>query len=106
YRGAGDARSYAAAAKNLSRRCATRWSESPGFSGGRKWSLENEDARQGRASKGFYRCAQAIVLPNSAVTSAMRFEKPHSLSYQPRMLTKFPSITLVWSSRMVAECGS
>ena len=27
----------------------------------------------------------------------MRFEKPHSLSYQDRMRTKVPSITLVWS---------
>ena len=36
-----------------------------------------------------------ITFANKAVTSAMRFEKPHSLSYHAMTRTKFPSITLV-----------
>ena len=36
----------------------------------------------------------------------MRFEKPHSLSYQDSTRTKFPSITLVWSSAKVDDAGS
>ena len=36
-----------------------------------------------------------ISLPIATAVSAMRFEKPHSLSYQLRMRTILPSITLV-----------
>src|SRR5688572_19612238 len=36
----------------------------------------------------------------------MRFEKPHSLSYQERIEAKLPSITFVWSIWNVDECGS
>ena len=45
-------------------------------------------------------------LPIATAVSAMRFEKPHSLSYQARMRTKVPSMTLVWSRWKVDECGS
>lgn len=38
-----------------------------------------------------------ISLPMATAVSAMRFEKPHSLSYQDRTRQKVPSITLVWS---------
>src|SRR5215207_2274644 len=38
--------------------------------------------------------------------SAMRFEKPHSLSYQDSTRTKLPSMTLVWSMWNTDECGS
>ena len=46
------------------------------------------------------------ALPIATAVSAMRFEKPHSLSYQDSTRTKVPSITLVWSMWNVAECGS
>src|SRR6185312_4905444 len=46
------------------------------------------------------------VLPSATAVSAMRLEKPHSLSYQLRTETKLPSMTLVWSSATVEECGS
>ena len=42
----------------------------------------------------------------ATAVSAMRLEKPHSLSYQVRMRTKVPSMTLVWSMWKVDECGS
>src|ERR1700761_7261971 len=35
----------------------------------------------------------------------MRFEKPHSLSYQLITDTKLPSITLVWASENLDEAG-
>ncbi len=38
-----------------------------------------------------------ISLPIATAVSIMRFEKPHSLSYQDSTLTSLPSITLVWS---------
>ncbi len=41
--------------------------------------------------------APQISLPIATAVSAMRFEKPHSLSYQDRTRTNVPSITLVWS---------
>ena len=41
----------------------------------------------------------------ATATSAMRLEKPHSLSYQAITETKVPSITLVWSSAKEAEAG-
>ena len=47
-----------------------------------------------------------ITFPNATAVSFMRFEKPHSLSYQARMRTKVPSSTLVWSIWNVDECGS
>ncbi len=62
--------------------------------------------RPGVAGRCVGRGRQPIVLPNATAVSAMRFEKPHSLSYQDSTETKSPSITLVWSSATVDECGS
>jgi|GEM_PF-3471892 len=42
----------------------------------------------------------------STAVSSIRLEKPHSLSYQVRIRTKLPSITLVWSRWKIDECGS
>ena len=44
-----------------------------------------------------------ISLPIATAVSAMRFEKPHSLSYQVRMRHSVPSITLVWSMWKIEE---
>ena len=45
-------------------------------------------------------------LPNSAAVSLMRFEKPHSLSYQPITRTSAPSMTWVWVPSKVQEKGT
>src|SRR6185503_863444 len=45
-------------------------------------------------------------LPMATAVSAMRLEKPHSLSYQATTRTKLPPSTLVWSIAKVAEWGS
>jgi len=45
-------------------------------------------------------------LPMATAVSAMRLEKPHSLSYHARMRTMVPSSTLVWSMWNTDECGS
>ena len=47
-----------------------------------------------------------ISLPIATAVSAMRLEKPHSLSYQDITRTKVPSMTLVWSMWKIDECGS
>ncbi len=47
-----------------------------------------------------------ISLPIATAVSAMRLEKPHSLSYQDITRTKVPSMTLVWSMWNTEECGS
>ena len=47
-----------------------------------------------------------ISLPMATAVSPMRFEKPHSLSYQVRMRTMVPSMTLVWSMWNTDERGS
>ena len=47
-----------------------------------------------------------IVLASAMAVSAMRFEKPHSLSYQDRMRTNVPSMTLVWSMWKIDERAS
>src|ERR1700760_3546648 len=44
--------------------------------------------------------------PIATAVSAMRLEKPHSLSYQLITRTKLPFWTLVWSMWKVDECGS
>ena len=46
-----------------------------------------------------------ISLPIATAVSAMRLEKPHSLSYQLMTETRLPSITLVWSSAKLDEAG-
>jgi hypothetical protein len=48
-------------------------------------------------------CGQAMVLPKATAVSAMRLEKPHSLSYQDITRQKVPSITLVWSMWKIEE---
>ena len=45
--------------------------------------------------RGHGRCSRHMSFPMAAATSIMRFEKPHSLSYQDRTRTNVPSITLV-----------
>ena len=56
------------------------------------------------------RCRRAtraqISLPIATAVSAMRLEKPHSLSYQDITRTKVPSMTLVWSMWKIEERGS
>ena len=42
----------------------------------------------------------------ATAVSAMRLEKPHSLSYQAMTRQNVPSMTLVWSMWNTAECGS
>ena len=44
-----------------------------------------------------------ISLPIATAVSAIRWEKPHSLSYQDRMRTKLPPKTLVWSRWKIEE---
>lgn len=44
-------------------------------------------------------------LPNSAVVSDMRLEKPHSLSYQPITRASAPSTTVVCVESKVHEAG-
>ena len=44
-----------------------------------------------------------ISFPIATAVSAIRFEKPHSLSYQESTRTKVPSITLVWSIWKIEE---
>ena len=44
-----------------------------------------------------------ISLAKATAVSAMRFEKPHSLSYQERTRTNLPSRTLVWSMAKIDE---
>src|SRR6266536_4505804 len=43
------------------------------------------------------RSGRQITLPMATAVSTMRFENPHSLSYQDITRTNVPSITLVWS---------
>ena len=47
-----------------------------------------------------------ISLPMATAVSAMRLEKPHSLSYQDITRTSVPSMTLVWSMWKIEERGS
>ena len=84
--------------------------------GKRRIAFSPTDCRQTNARPRAGRCRMAdeadrievrrSALPNATAVSAMRFEKPHSLSYQDSADTKSPSITLVWSSATVEECGS
>ena len=47
-----------------------------------------------------------ISFAMATAVSLMRFEKPHSLSYQDMTRTSVPSMTLVWSMWKIDECGS
>ena len=51
-------------------------------------------------------CETQMSFAIATAVSAMRFEKPHSLSYQDITRTSVPSMTLVWSMWKVDECGS
>ena len=51
-------------------------------------------------------CVAQSSLPMATAVSAMRLEKPHSLSYQDITRTSVPSITLVCSRWNTEECGS
>src|SRR6478735_4252090 len=44
--------------------------------------------------------------PMATAVSLMRFEKPHSLSYQDSTRTNLSSMTLVWSRAKVEDAGS
>src|SRR5439155_9774884 len=67
-----------------------------------------------RAKSGHRACSHATrrrqaaqsVLPMATAVSAIRLEKPHSLSYHDITRTSVPFMTLVWSMWNVAECGS
>ena len=45
-----------------------------------------------------------MSLAKATAVSAMRLEKPHSLSYQVRMRTKLPSMTFAWLIAKIDEC--
>ena len=48
-----------------------------------------------RPERGHELCSRHMSFPMAAATSFMRFEKPHSLSYQDKTRTNVPSITFV-----------
>ncbi len=64
------------------------------------------EAPAARRFSGLRALLRQMVLASATAVSAMRFEKPHSLSYQLRMRTKVPSMTLVWSKWKIDERGS
>jgi hypothetical protein len=81
---------------------------------GSDWGPVRVEARRGeRPSIGPDRIANGcgpalqpqISFAMATAVSAMRFEKPHSLSYQDITRTKLPSITLVWSMWKMDEAG-
>ena len=51
------------------------------------------------------RCLNHSALTNASVVSSMRFEKPHSLSYQEHTFTKVPSCTFVIVASYVEDAG-
>ncbi len=53
-----------------------------------------------------WRCPCHPSFPIATAVSAIRFEKPHSLSYQDTTRTSVPSMTRVWSTWKMDECGS
>ncbi len=61
---------------------------------------------QNCGAKSSERLGRQMCLASTAAVSAIRFEKPHSLSYQLRMRTKVPSMTLVWSEWKIDDRGS
>ena len=68
-----------------------------------RWSMKT---RLPGTSPGHDETSSYSSLPIATAVSAMRFEKPHSLSYQAITRTKLPFCTLVWSMWKVDECGS
>ena len=49
-------------------------------------------------------CTHAFI--NAIVVSSMRFEKPHSLSYQEHTLTRVPSVTRVMPASTVDDAAA
>src|SRR5262249_31492561 len=58
------------------------------------------------AKGGHDRISVQMSLPIATAVSAMRLEKPHSLSYQDITRTSVPSMTLVWSMWKLDEGAS
>lgn len=72
-------------------------------------SFRNPPKQKGRPEKAAFdtHCGRSqISLPIATAVSDIRFEKPHSLSYQVRMRHIVPSMTLVWSRWKIELCGS
>ncbi len=57
-------------------------------------------------AESFHLRLRQISFAMATAVSAMRFEKPHSLSYHASTRTRVPSSTLVWSMWKVDEAGS
>ena len=57
-------------------------------------------------AESFHLRPRQISFAMATAVSAMRFEKPHSLSYHASTRTRVPSSTLVWSMWKVDEAGS
>src|ERR1700734_3766666 len=68
-------------------------------------TLRNASARPPPAFAGVTQNPQVSFAIATAV-SAIRLEKPHSLSYQDSTRTKLPSITLVWSRAKIEDRSS
>src|SRR5262245_26185338 len=62
--------------------------------------------KRSKSGHGPLRSDRQSNLPIATAVSAMRLEKPHSLSYQDITRTSVPLMTLVWSMWNVDECGS
>src|SRR5213076_3509397 len=71
---------------------------------GLEYGPRPEEPAGGRRLEGRHKDQSSF--PIATAVSAMRLEKPHSLSYQATMRTNVPPSTLVWSMPKVAECGS
>ena len=71
---------------------------------------ERGSTRKALALEPFRKCSghvdQVSALAMAMAVSAMRFEKPHSLSYQVRIRTRLPSMTLASFRAKIDECGS
>ena len=68
--------------------------------------LESHDGTSGRgAARGALPRNKNQREPNNAAVSLMRFEKPHSLSYQDSTRTKPPSTTCVCVASKVEDAG-
>src|SRR5271170_335290 len=93
----------------------------PGRIAARSAAVQNRDLRWNESHRSGSRLSDAPLtrciasgtpdviysnLPIATAVSAMRLEKPHSLSYQDITRTKLPFCTLVWSMWNVEECGS
>src|SRR5664279_3295097 len=71
------------------------------------FALHVDVVKGAERAHGWLRLARRqISLPIATAVSAMRLEKPHSLSYHDITRTSVPSITLVWSMWKIDECGS